>query len=184
MFDITRLVSEELPAYTPEERFTREALCTVERDRYNLTRFTMSAHCGTHMDAPAHFIAGGKTIDQIPLELLAGPALVFTVGENEDFAAVPQGTPRLIMRGCKGLTAPQAETLVRKGVRLIGTDEISVGPADNEMQIHLILLGNDAWILENVCLDGVPDGDYELICLPMKLQGVEGAPARALLRRV
>jgi len=184
MFDITRLVSEELPAYTPEERFTREALCTVERNRYNLTRFTMSAHCGTHMDAPAHFIAGGRTIDQIPLELLAGPALVFTVGENEDFAAVPQGTSRLIMRGCKGLTALQAETLIKKGVRLIGTDAISVGPADNEMQIHLILLGNDAWILENVCLDGVPDGEYELICLPMKLQGVEGAPARALLRRV
>ena len=184
MIDITRLVSEELRTYTPDEKFTREILRTVEKDRYNLTRFSMSSHCGTHMDAPTHFIDGAKTIDQIPVELLVGPALVFTVGEDEDFSAIPEGTLRLIMRGCRGLTPQQAETIVQKGIRLIGTDAISVGPADNEMQIHLILLGSEVWILENVCLEGVPDGEYELICLPLKLQGVDGSPARALLRRV
>ena len=151
---------------------------------HNLSKFSMGSHCGTHMDSPAHFIADGLTIEAAPLDLLIGPARVVTVRPGEDFAAVPQGTTRLIMRAeFGGLTPEQARTLFDKGVRLIGTTSMSIAPSDNEAQIHKLFLENGAWILENVTLDGVAGGEYELVCLPLKLQGLEGAPARALLRR-
>lgn len=183
--DITKPLVSGMPVYSGHEQFQSEQLHTVAEHGHNLSKFSMGSHCGTHMDSPAHFVADGLTIEAAPLELLIGPARVVTVRPGEDFSAVPQGTTRLIMRAeFPGLTPEQAHTLFDKGVRLLGTTSMSIAPSDNEAQIHKIFLENGAWILENVTLDGVEDGEYELVCLPLKLQGLEGAPARALLRRV
>lgn len=182
--DITKPLVAGMPVYSGHEQFRAEQLQTVAEHGYNLSKFSMGSHCGTHMDSPAHFVAGGLTIEAAPLDLLVGPARVVTVRPGEDFAAVPQGTRRLIMRAeFPGLTPEQARTLYDRGVRLLGTTSMSIAPADNEAEIHRLFLANGAWILENVTLEGVADGEYELVCLPLKLQGLEGAPARALLRR-
>ena len=182
--DITKPLESGMPVYSGHEQFACEQLHNVAEHGYNLSKFSMGSHCGTHMDSPAHFVADGLTIEAAPLELLIGPALVMTVRLGEDFAAVPEGTRRLVMRAeFPGLTPEQAHTLFDRGVRLIGTTSMSIAPSDNEAQIHKIFLANGAWILENVTLEGVEDGEYELVCLPLKLQGLEGAPTRALLRR-
>lgn len=180
--DITMPLHEGMSVYSGHEQFGFEQMNTVSEDKFNLTRFSMGSHCGTHMDSPAHFIGGGKTIDEVDLDLLIGEALVFTVRPGEDFSAVPEGTTRLIMRAeFNGLTPRQAQTLLKKGVQLIGTTNMSIAPANNEMQIHKLFLENGGWVLENLLLDGVEDGVYKLICLPLKLQGLEGAPVRAVL---
>lgn len=182
--DITKPLVSGMPVYSGHEQFHSEQLHTVAEHGHNLSKFSMGSHCGTHMDSPAHFVAEGETIEAAPLDLLIGPALVMTVRPGEDFSAVPAGTARLIMRAeFPGLTPEQAHTLFDKGVRLIGTTSMSIAPSDNEAQIHKIFLENGAWILENVTLEGVEDGAYELVCLPLKLQGLEGAPTRALLKR-
>lgn len=181
-YDITRPLEDGMQVYSGHERYVIETMQTVEADGCRLSRFSMGAHCGTHMDSPAHFVEGGATMDAVPLNLLTGRALVATLAK-EGISRVPVGTSRLILRDLAGgLRLETAKILVEKGVRLIGTTAMSVAPADDEARVHRAFLERGCWILENVCLDSVADGWYDLICLPMRLKGAEGAPARAILR--
>jgi arylformamidase len=182
IYDVTRPLGPGMAVYPGDLEFFRETTHVVEKDGYRLTNFRMSAHCGTHMDAPAHFIAGGATIEDAPLELLMGEALVLTVETGAELATVPEGTARLLMRAnFRGLTGEMARALLKKGVRLLGTTAMSVAVPESEMAAHVPLLAGGCWIVENLELGGVADGRYHMVCLPMKLAGVEGAPARVVL---
>lgn len=171
---------------------------------YNLTRIDMSAHTGTHMDAPLHFLRGGRSIDTLPPELMIGPALVVHAGGDVIRAGdVPDGLApgaRVLFRTRNSgremfagtffedfvyLGRDAAEKLVRAGAALVGIDALSVsGFREDPSETHRLLLGAGVWILEGICLRGVEPGEYELVCLPLRIEGADGAPARALIRPV
>lgn len=182
--DITRPVEMGMGVYSADEGFSAAWQKKLPGDGYNLSRFSMGAHCGTHLDAPRHFLENGLTVDQAPLELLNGPALV--IGVQGDFRpeSVPEGTERVLLKGAfSGLSADDARALIAKGVRLVGTSTLSIGRPESESESHTALLGGGAWILENLRLEGVDEGWYELLCLPLPLVGLEASPARAVLMR-
>ena len=176
-------------------------------DALTLSAFSMGAHSGTHIDAPMHFVANGASIDRVELRPLIGSARVIDISDNVQAIDASElarhdweGASRLLFRtrsSVRGwMDAPAfhkdfayiapdaAQLLADAGVLLVGVDYISAeqfgAPAP---RTHQILLGKGIPIVEGLDLRGVQAGDYDLIVLPMKVAGHEGAPARAILRR-
>jgi arylformamidase len=169
----------------------------------NLSRIACGVHTGTHVDAPFHFIPGGKTIEQLPLDALAGPAWVAEFGnvwrigaEELQAAGIPAGTERLLLktRNSKtlttgtvfredyaGLTESGAKWVLDWGIRLVGNDYLSVACRDQTGPVHSLLLGAGIIFVEGLALQEVPPGACRFICLPLKLRGSDGAPARAMV---
>ncbi len=207
-YDITVPFSTDLPVYPgdPAVQITQVAslaagdICTV-------SHLSFGSHTGTHVDPPAHFVAGRATLDELPLEVLIGPARVVDVGEISAIdvvtidAANLTGVERVLFKTrnsrlwqagvCEFETAfvyletAAAERLVELGVKLVGIDYLSVEKFNFEQPTtHYALLGNDVVIVEGLNLTDVAAGDYELICLPMKIQNGDGGPARVVLREL
>jgi arylformamidase len=176
-------------------------------DGFTLSVLSLGAHSGTHIDAPMHFVAGGAPIDQVPLAPLIGPARVIDIADGVQAIDAGElnrhqwkGAQRIIFRTRSSrrgwMTSPTfhrdfayvapdaAQLMADAGVQLVGIDYISAeqfgAPAP---RTHRILLGKGVPIVEGLALEGVAAGDYDLIVLPMKVRGHEGAPARAVLRR-
>ena len=161
-------------------------------DLYNLTAFSMCAHNGTHMDAPAHFLQGGKTVEQIPLTHTVGPAYLtehsgpLTAADAESVlaaaeAAQPEAARRILFKGSTVITLEAAKVFARGGVLLVGNESQTVGPEDAPMAVHLVLLGAGTVLLEGIRVAHVPCGVYLLNAAPLPLGGAEGAPCRAWL---
>lgn len=157
---------------------------------YNLSSFSMCAHNGTHIDAPAHFFADGKTVEQIDLTACCGRCFVChhagdLPGDTaaEILAAARQHgcQQRILLADDCVVGTAAAEVFVRGGVRLIGVDSQSVGPADTPMAVHKLLLSAGVVLLEGLVLSHVGDGCYTLYAAPLNLGGCEGAPCRAIL---
>jgi arylformamidase len=172
-----------------------------------VSRLSLSSHTGTHVDPPAHFLPGGATVDQLSSELLVGSAWVvhvMTLGPITatmlEAADMPPGVERLLVRtsnseradrespafdpGFAALSADAAKWVAAHGIRLIGIDGPSIGPFGEEsMAVHLVLLSAGILPIEGLNLAGVAPGPYELICLPLLIEGGDGAPARVLLIR-
>ena len=161
-------------------------------DLYNLSAFSMCAHNGTHIDAPAHFIKDGKTVEQLELNKLFG--LAFVADETGELgaddarklltkveAACPEAGKRILFRGDAVITAEAAKVFAEAGVFLLGTESQSVGPLHAPMEVHLILLKEEIVLLEGIRLERVREGVYFLCCTPLLLNGAEGAPCRAVL---
>jgi len=176
-------------------------------DLENVSRLDCDVHAGTHVDAPWHFVEGGHTAEQLPLDVLIGPAFVAFLPETSaitandlDGLALPAGTERLLLRTRNSelwaegvtefredyvaLTADAARWVVDQGIRLIGVDYLSVQRYGDSPVTHQILLGAGVVILEGLNLATVEPGSYELLCLPLRLVGADGAPARAVLRKL
>jgi arylformamidase len=187
----------------PEVKLERTS--SIERgDEANLTRLDMSAHTGTHMDAPLHFIEGGEAMEAAPLDVLLGGARVVSIpgeepidrGHVEELDLEPG--ERILFRTVNSerrwwgrdfdpsyvhVSVEAAELLGEVGVGLVGVDYLSVGGYESDgAETHRALLGAGIWIVEGLDLSEVEPGDYDLICLPVKLVGSDGAPARVLLR--
>ncbi len=160
----------------PEVHVAR--IATIESSGSNVTALTMCAHTGTHMDAPLHYCEGGAAIDAMPLDVAVGPARVT--------AEMPDGCrpgERILYKGAV-LTLDSAKKLALCGARLVGVGSSSVGPdGEGGDAIHRVLLRAGVWLLEGLDLSAVEPGEYELICLPLRIAGADGAPARAFLRR-
>lgn len=161
-----------------------------EGDLYNLSRFSMCAHNGTHIDAPAHFLRNGKTIDQLPADAWIGRCFVFrhegdlSAADAEaalQKAAAADASERILMAGNATVTPEAARIFAAAGIRLIGNESQSVGPLDAPMEVHRILLQAEVILLEGIVLDGVAEGSYLLSAAPLNLAGLEGAPCRACL---
>ena len=171
----------------------RKELNSMERgDLYNLTAFSMCAHNGTHIDAPAHFIKEGKTIDEIPLEAVVGMAYVvehYGVVSKQDAYEImdrartlnPEAAKRILIKGSAEVSLEASEVFASMGILLLGNESQTVGPEDAPMAVHCTLLGANVILLEGVCLGEVPEGVYLLNAAPLNLGGVEGSPCRAVL---
>jgi arylformamidase len=169
----------------------------------NVGSIAMSTHCGAHADAPLHYDSRGASIDQLELDDFIGPARVIdargrgALCQFEEIASALDGAPpRLLFRlmdrldpmrwpsGFRALAAEAIEQMAARGTRLIGVDVPSVDPeTSKDLPSHMACNRRDMRIVENLMLADVAPGDYELIALPLKLQGLDAAPLRAVLRR-
>ena len=154
----------------------------------NFTLITTNTHAGTHADACCHFVDGDTPIGDMPLELYYGPCRVLTFPERtmlsrEDFLGKLDGAQRVAIHGggFTYLRADAAQYITECGIRCLLTDAWSPAPLDNEKEIHRIFLLNRVAIIENVVLDHVKDGDYDLIAFPANFGDTDGAPVRAVL---
>lgn len=176
-------------------------------DRSNNSNLFMNCHTGTHVDAPLHFIDRGLSVDQLSLEDLVGDvdvldlSLVPSLSVDNLEKVWPKGDAKRVLfkttnsklwgeEHCEfvenfhALSEESAQWLVDKKVRLIGIDYLSIQRFRDLTRVHQILLEASIVLLEGLNLLEVPGGRYELICLPLKLSGLEAAPARAILRKI
>lgn len=206
ILDISVPVSSELPVWPGDPRVVLEQFRAISKGNTSTdSRLACSVHSGTHVDAPGHFIENGPTVEQLELDVLIGKASVVELlnadiitPESLEAQTIPAETRRLIFKTKNSalwsdpghqfnpdfvaLTSAAADWIVRKGIRLVGIDYLSVQIfKDKEPLTHRILLEAGVVILEGINLQNVRPGIYQLICLPMKLDGIEGAPARAVL---
>ena len=186
----------------PEVRFER-VVAIAAGDAANVSRMELGTHTGTHVDPPLHFIDEGAAAELLPLDVLIGPAVVADArGAPGDIDAaalaaleVPAGTERLLLRTRNeglwdraftrdyvGVAEDAARELVRRGVRLVGIDYLSIAPSGDPAPTHRVLLEAGVVIVEGLDLREAPPGRYDLVCLPLRIAGGDGAPARALLR--
>lgn len=175
----------------------------AEGARCDETLLSLSAHTGTHVDAPSHFIPGALSVDELGLEILVGRALVVEILDTAmvdlpqlEKVSIETGITRILFKTRNSvlwrrsdffpeyvsITSDAACWLADKGIKLVGTDYLSVQKfKDRASQTHAILLKAGIVIVEGLDLSAVAPGEYILICLPLKLGGAEGAPARAVL---
>lgn len=171
----------------------RTVLHSMEQGKlYNLSAFQMCAHNGTHVDAPAHFLKDGKTVDNIKLESFVGMAYVANHDGSvsaDDAAAIlkkaqaadSRAARRILIRGSAEISLEAAEIFAGANILLIGNESQSVGPEDAPMAVHKALLRKDIVLLEGICLSEVPEGVYLLSAAPLNIAGAEGSPCRAVL---
>jgi arylformamidase len=202
LLDISVPIREGMVVYEgdPEVRLGRFASIEAGATA-NLSRLDFGVHSGTHVDAPIHFLDGAAGVEQLPLDALVGPAHVVAAshvqGELDEATLrrldLPDAGDRLLFKTPNSLlwerdgfahdfislTGDGAAYLVARGVRLVGIDYLSIGDAD----AHRALLGAGVVVVESLDLRRVEPGPYRLICLPLKIVGADGAPARALLIR-
>lgn len=172
IYDITRPLREGIPVYEGDAPF--KTRLTYDQDGVLVSALSMSSHAGTHIDAPAHY-GFGLTVGAVSLKHLCGRALVV---DAKDFTPEPGNVAvRLLIKGDITLRPGQARMLAENGCGLLGVEGLTVGGDE----VHRELLGLGCIILENIDLREVPVGDYTLICLPLRVEEGEGAPARAIL---
>ena len=160
---------------------------TAAGDVYNLTAFSMCAHNGTHIDAPFHFLPEGKTVERLPLDVFVGDCFVarhqgdVTAEDARTILVKAAGAERILIAGDVTVTEEAAQVFARSGIKLLGNEGQSVGPADAPMAVHKILLSREIVLLEGIVLSDIPEGRYFLSAAPLNLAGADGAPCRAYL---
>lgn len=180
MWDITRLLDEKTPIYEGDPPFAARQWTSLEEQGYVVHQLTCGTHCGTHIDAPAHYIQKGKTVDELNLSQLCGRCYVGCV--EQVMEKVIDGADELSRVLLKAgdrtgrLSMLEARKLAQAGIRLVGTEEMTIG----DDQVHRFLLQQGVVIAENLALSQVKSGYYRLILLPL-LVHLEAAPARAIL---
>ncbi|MBE6783529.1 MAG: cyclase family protein [Ruminococcaceae bacterium] len=188
IIDITRgIFTAEVYPGDPEP--TKQNFQSIEKgDSCNLNAFFACCHTGTHVDAPLHFVEDGKSIDQMSVIPFIGPCKVIDVPEGPITGEYvennfPKGCRRILLKsGGKAYFLDHgAQAAANSGCLLLGTDALSVGTSGNQIAPHKAFLNKEIAILEGLDLTGVDTGSYFLIAQPIKLEGMEAAPARALL---
>lgn len=204
--DITVAFRTDLPLWPGDPPPNLSLMKSVEGGyRCNVTRLDTGLHFGTHLDAPCHFIEGGKAVEDLDLDVLVGPCVVADIPEVAEITPahlealqLPEGTIRLLLKtrnsalwnkpdheffkDFTALTPDAAQWVVDHGIRLIGIDYLSIQRfADAVSTTHIVLLGAEVIIVEGLDFRDVAPGSYRLTCLPMKIAGSDGAPVRAIL---
>ena len=194
-----------MPTWPGSKRFSLEPIMRLaDGDEANVSQIDMEIHIGTHVDAPWHFVSGAKTVDRIPLEILMGEATVVEMldvdsitADNLEALNLPPTTKRLLFHTRNSqlwenesaefypdfvaLAPCAARWVVDRQIELVGVDYLSVQRYGDPPDTHQILLGAEVVVIEGLDLSGVKSGRYNLSCLPLKLIGAEGSPARAVL---
>lgn len=209
IYDISVPITTDMPVWPGDPAVELQQVSAISSgESANITHLSMSAHTGTHIDAPKHFIDNGNTIDQIPLEKLVGEVLVMQIDDSVNViselglkshlsidhlkdarkvlfrtrnSSLWRTSPNQFRKDYIGIDAAGAEFLAGLGLDLIGIDYLSIAPFDDALAPHQILLAEDIVLLEGLDLSNVPAGVYELYCLPLNLPGCDGAPARVIL---
>lgn len=206
-YDVSLTISAHLPVWPGESSVLLERVGKMENgDNANVTRMEMGVHTGTHVDAPYHFLGGDTaTVEDLSLKLLTGRAYVLHLDDDVaeinrevlEKAEIPPRTRRLLFRTRNSenwarqssgfhedyvaITADGAQYLVDRGVKLVGVDYLSAAPFKAQRPTHEILLEAGVIIVEGLNLSQVSQGRYTFYCLPLKLEGSDGSPARAIL---
>lgn len=203
LYDISQPLRPALPIWPGDTPFGAARTWDHADTPVAVSRFTMSTHGGTHADAPLHYDPAGATIDAVDLDTYVGPARLI---DARDWGPVilpdrlpphlADAPPRILLRTYAQfphdrwqsefttVSAAAISALARAGVRLIGIDSPSLDPETSKtMDAHHAVRRADMRILEGLVLDDVPPGDYELIALPLRLEGLDASPVRAMLRR-
>lgn len=205
IYDLTVTIHNGMPVWPGHPAVELERINDMAAGAHsNVSRLSLAVHTGTHVDAPVHFLAGGNGVERLALEVLVGPAYVIELPDSINVvtaaelqaAAIPAGVERVLLKtrnsaGWKtatefnpayvGLSDDGAEYLVERGVRLVGIDYLSIAPYKQSRPTHETLLNAGVVILEGLDLSGIAPGNYTLVCLPLKLAGSDGAPARVVL---
>jgi arylformamidase len=205
--DVSVTVRHGMPHWPDNEPIVLERAMDIGRgDDCNVSRLAMGVHSGTHMDGPVHFIHGASGLDQMPLTATMGETRVIHIADGHQ-VTVEELRGHQLRRGERilfrttnsercwrtesfvedfvAISEAAALHLVERGVQTVGIDYLSVGGySDDGARIHRILLEGGIWIIEGLDLSLAEAGRYEMICLPVKLHDSDGAPARAILRRL
>jgi len=205
IYDITAAISCDLPVYGDERPKITHLAQMKDGDPYNVSRLTATTHTGTHADMPLHFIADGDDCISVDISHFFGPAKVMTVTAKShickadlegldiqagDIILLNTGQSIYMSQGSLkedflALTQEAAKYLVKKKVKTIGIDYLSVDPYGVvDFPVHKILLGGGVAVLEGLVLAHVPEGNYILSALPLKLPNGDGSPVRAALMEV
>ena len=196
IYDVSVPIREGMITYPGDPVVHMERAAAIANgDVVNLTRMDFGLHSGTHVDAPVHFIDGAPGVESVELDALIGPCDVVEVPDlsRESVARAPEGTERVLFKTPNSelwardefaadfarLDGAAAALLVERGVRLVGVDYLSVG----DEAAHHALLEAGVVPVEGLDLRAVEPGGYELICLPIRVVGADGAPARTVLIR-
>lgn len=204
IIDITLPLDENIPVWPGSEGIQlRNAMSILDGDPANVTLLSCDVHTGTHIDAPRHFMISGKTTDEFPLNTFIGPAYLVHLPALDSITAsaleqahIPLDAARLLIRTDNSarlksgafdcaytyLTRDAAEWIAAREFKLIGFDYVSIEQYNAPPSAHLALLQADVVILEGINLYNIDYGWYELVCLPLRLVGREGAPVRAVLK--
>jgi arylformamidase len=205
LYDISVDIQIGMPTYPGDAKFKSRKLKSVEQDGYEIHRLSLGNHTGTHVDAPAHFIQNGATITELPLDILNGRTRVVEIQNKEkvgltevqnlkldnDFRILFKTrnsslwkTRKHFQKNYVYLTLDAAKYLAETDIKLIGFDYLSLEKfGDSAHPVHRYLLGNQVIILEGLNLLEVEEGEYDMCCLPLKLAGMDAAPARVILRK-
>jgi arylformamidase len=204
--DISVPVSPSLPVWPGDPAVVLERVSSMDAGAHdNVSRLACGVHIGTHVDAPHHFMNDHRTVEMLALDVLVGPALVvqlpldarLVTADVLENAAIPAGTDRLLLKTANsqlwarhennfftdfvGVSEDGAEWLVSHAVKLVGIDYLSVAPFHQSIPTHRALLGAGVIVVEGLDLSAIIPGSYGLYCLPLKLVGSDGAPARVIL---
>lgn len=201
MRDVTRQLTPGHPNWPGDEPYRLEPRARISGgDTVNTSLLATSSHTGTHVDAPFHYDDDGLKLHEVPLSVWIGPCrVVHAAGFDVVPASVLDGVGDLPERvllytgqpahwatfptAFSALSPDLVRALAARGVRLVGTDAPSVDPLTSKtLSAHMACKDTGLFILEGLNLDGVAEGDYELVCLPLPLWGSDGAPARVILR--
>ena len=206
IFDISLTITPEMPVWPGDNAVQLERVMMIEKgDEANVTSIKCSLHVGTHVDAPLHFIDGEKGVDKISLDELIGTAQVIVFSDECSLltasilqsSGIDNNVDRVLFRTRNSnywannetrfqkdyvaISPDGAEFLLESGIRLLGVDYLSVAPFNDQISTHRILLGAGVILVEGLNLYHVQAGIYQLLCLPLKIRGSDGAPARAVL---
>jgi len=205
IIDVTRPIFSNMTVWPGDDNVLIERVSSIsDGSTANVSRIAAGVHAGTHVDAPLHFIPGGKSVDQLDVSLFTGSVTVIDTGDvkcitckmlsdvnicgskavffKTHYSNVSLNEP--FDTGYTGLDADAAGYLVNLGIKVVGIDTLSVEKYNsNDHIVHKTLLGNEILIVEGLCLKDVLPGKYEYICMPMLITGSDGAPARVMLKK-
>ena len=207
IYDVSLPITSNLPTWPGDPKIIIDRFSKIEAGAdANVTQISMCVHVGTHVDAPFHFLGGDAlTVDRLPLNMLTGRAYVLQLADEVDSisadileqAQIPPRTRRLLFKTRNSalwlnpeaefkkdfvaISADGAQFLVEHGIKLVGVDYLSVAPFNAPVPTHRILLQAGIAVVEGLDLSKVSPGRYSMYCLPLKIAGADGAPARVIL---
>jgi arylformamidase len=206
IFDISLTISPSMPVWRGDPSIELEQIESMDQGAHaNVSHLSAGVHIGTHVDAPHHFMNDGRTIEQLRLDVLTGPCYVVQLPDGVEAItaealggmSLPADVKRILFGTSNSRFWSRGETefqedfvavsedgaqwLVDQGLQLVGVDYLSVAPYRDSVPTHRVLLQAGVIVVEGLDLSAVPRGFYDLYCLPLKLLGAEGAPARAIL---
>lgn len=203
-YDVTVPLSPQVPTFPGDPPFRMDFVHRIADGKpYNVAHLDMGVHAGTHVDAPYHFLADGATVDELPLEILMGKARVVALNSREavrraDLEELDLTSDlRLLIKtrnsgqlrqpvfqeGFVYLDPDAAAYLVDAGIKLLGMDYLSVEKfGSKDFPAHHALLGAGVVVVEGLDLSEVEPGEYDMACLPLRIAGADGSPARVVLK--
>ena len=209
IYDISLPLKNDLPVWPGDPKVEVSSLQSMDDgDTCNVSYIKMGVHAGTHVDAPHHFLNNRITVDKLNLNVLVGEVYVAEISaetrsitrKDLENSNISKGVERLLLRTKNSdlwgqrnnlfdknfiaLEKTGAEWIVDQGIKLVGIDYLSIAPYNNAIPTHQVLLKARIIIIEGLNLSKIPQGYYELTCLPLNIAGSDGSPARAILKSI